>query len=201
MSLRVNRGLCAELGCISVGPPACRAGVSRGLSESIRRRVRGLGRDQAGRAWRVSGRHGSSRCPLGRCSRPRSRCWTCPPRSGPKTPCSRLVRACCIWAAQRLPGGSARWVVNWRMRRLVAAGARTASPAAMVRIPATRLAYPEVRAVLAAAGRNQDLDSAGLVTAEQAWRSTGQRSPPGGTDPAGRAAGRPARRTVRTARG
>lgn len=93
-----------------------------------------------------------------------------------KTPCSRLVRACCIWAAQRLPGGSARWVVNWRMRRLVAAGARTASPAAMVRIPATRLAYPEVRAVLAAAGRNQDLDSEGLVTAEQAWRSTGQRS-------------------------
>lgn len=86
-----------------------------------------------------------------------------------KTPCSRLVRACCIWAAQRLPGGSARWVVNWRMRRLVAAGARTASPAAMVRIPATRLAHPEVRAVLAAGGRNQDLDSEGLVTAEQAW--------------------------------
>jgi uncharacterized protein len=34
---------------------------------------------------------------------------------------------------------------------------------------ASRLAYPEVRAVLAAAGRNHDLDGAGLRTAEAAW--------------------------------
>jgi predicted nucleic acid-binding protein len=34
---------------------------------------------------------------------------------------------------------------------------------------ASRLAYPEVRAALAAACRNHDLDEAGLATAEQAW--------------------------------
>jgi predicted nucleic acid-binding protein len=34
---------------------------------------------------------------------------------------------------------------------------------------ASRLAYPEVRAALAAAGRNHDLDSDGLAAAEQAW--------------------------------
>jgi uncharacterized protein len=34
---------------------------------------------------------------------------------------------------------------------------------------ASRLAYPEVRAALAAAGRNHDLDSAGVAAAEQAW--------------------------------
>jgi len=34
---------------------------------------------------------------------------------------------------------------------------------------ASRLAYPEVRATLAAAGRNHDLDSDGLAAAEQAW--------------------------------
>jgi predicted nucleic acid-binding protein len=34
---------------------------------------------------------------------------------------------------------------------------------------ASRLAYPEVRAALAAAGRNHDLDPAGQATAEQAW--------------------------------
>jgi uncharacterized protein len=33
----------------------------------------------------------------------------------------------------------------------------------------SRLAYPEVRAALAAAGRNHDLDEDGLVTAEQSW--------------------------------
>lgn len=34
---------------------------------------------------------------------------------------------------------------------------------------ASRLAYPEVRAALAAAGRNQDLDSRHLANAERAW--------------------------------
>lgn len=34
----------------------------------------------------------------------------------------------------------------------------------------SRLAYPEVRAALAAAGRNHDLDSDGLASAEQAWQ-------------------------------
>jgi len=34
---------------------------------------------------------------------------------------------------------------------------------------ASRLAYPEVRAALAAAGRNRDLDDNGLAAAEQAW--------------------------------
>jgi predicted nucleic acid-binding protein len=34
---------------------------------------------------------------------------------------------------------------------------------------ASRLAYPEVRAALAAAGRNHDLDNSGLADAEQAW--------------------------------
>ncbi|HXF22218.1 MAG TPA: type II toxin-antitoxin system VapC family toxin [Streptosporangiaceae bacterium] len=34
---------------------------------------------------------------------------------------------------------------------------------------ASRLAYPEVRAALAAAGRNHDLDDAGLASAELAW--------------------------------
>jgi uncharacterized protein len=34
---------------------------------------------------------------------------------------------------------------------------------------ASRLAYPEVRAALAAAGRNHDLDSAQLLDAEEAW--------------------------------
>jgi uncharacterized protein len=34
---------------------------------------------------------------------------------------------------------------------------------------ASRLAYPEVRAALAAAARNHDLDADGLRTAEQAW--------------------------------
>ena len=34
---------------------------------------------------------------------------------------------------------------------------------------ASRLAYPEVRAALAAAGRNHDLDKAGLRMAETAW--------------------------------
>lgn len=33
----------------------------------------------------------------------------------------------------------------------------------------SRLAYPEVRAALASAGRNHDLDEDGLVAAEQAW--------------------------------
>lgn len=33
----------------------------------------------------------------------------------------------------------------------------------------SRLAYPEVRAALGAAGRNHDLDNAELATAEQAW--------------------------------
>jgi predicted nucleic acid-binding protein len=33
----------------------------------------------------------------------------------------------------------------------------------------SRLAYPEVRSALAAAGRNHDLDQAELATAEQAW--------------------------------
>jgi predicted nucleic acid-binding protein len=33
----------------------------------------------------------------------------------------------------------------------------------------SRLAYPEVRAALAAAGRNHDLDDDGLASAEQAW--------------------------------
>ena len=33
----------------------------------------------------------------------------------------------------------------------------------------SRLAYPEVRAALAAAGRNHDLDEVGLEAAEQAW--------------------------------
>ncbi|MGP8000127.1 MAG: type II toxin-antitoxin system VapC family toxin [Streptosporangiaceae bacterium] len=35
---------------------------------------------------------------------------------------------------------------------------------------ASRLAYPEVRAALAAAGRNHDLDGGGLAAAEQAWQ-------------------------------
>lgn len=34
---------------------------------------------------------------------------------------------------------------------------------------ASRLAYPEVRAALAAAGRNHDLDRGGLAAAELAW--------------------------------
>jgi predicted nucleic acid-binding protein len=34
---------------------------------------------------------------------------------------------------------------------------------------ASRLAYPEVRAALAAASRNRDLDEDGLEAAEQAW--------------------------------
>jgi predicted nucleic acid-binding protein len=34
---------------------------------------------------------------------------------------------------------------------------------------ASRLAYPEVRAALAAAGRNHDLDPSGLAQAQQAW--------------------------------
>ena len=34
---------------------------------------------------------------------------------------------------------------------------------------ASRLAYPEVRAALAAAGRNHDLDGDGLAAAERAW--------------------------------
>jgi predicted nucleic acid-binding protein len=34
---------------------------------------------------------------------------------------------------------------------------------------ASRLAYPEVRAALAAAGRNHDLDPGGRAAAEQAW--------------------------------
>jgi predicted nucleic acid-binding protein len=34
---------------------------------------------------------------------------------------------------------------------------------------ASRLAYPEVRAALAAAGRNHDLDRDGLAAAERAW--------------------------------
>jgi uncharacterized protein len=34
---------------------------------------------------------------------------------------------------------------------------------------ASRLAYPEVRAALAAASRNHDLDEDGLAAAEQAW--------------------------------
>jgi uncharacterized protein len=34
---------------------------------------------------------------------------------------------------------------------------------------ASRLAYPEVRAALAAASRNHDLDADGLAAAEQAW--------------------------------
>jgi len=34
---------------------------------------------------------------------------------------------------------------------------------------ASRLAYPEVRAALAAAGRNHDLDEGGQAAAEQAW--------------------------------
>ena len=34
---------------------------------------------------------------------------------------------------------------------------------------ASRLAYPEVRAALAAASRNRDLDEGGLAAAEQAW--------------------------------
>ena len=34
---------------------------------------------------------------------------------------------------------------------------------------ASRLAYPEVRAALAAAGRNHDLDPAGQADAERAW--------------------------------
>jgi uncharacterized protein len=34
---------------------------------------------------------------------------------------------------------------------------------------ASRLAYPEVRAALAAAGRNHDFDSAQLLDAEEAW--------------------------------
>jgi len=33
----------------------------------------------------------------------------------------------------------------------------------------SRLAYPEVRAALAAAGRNHDLDESGLCEAEQSW--------------------------------
>ncbi len=33
----------------------------------------------------------------------------------------------------------------------------------------SRLAYPEVRAALAAAGRNHDLDEEGLAAAEKAW--------------------------------
>lgn len=33
----------------------------------------------------------------------------------------------------------------------------------------SRLAYPEVRAALAAAGRNHDLDDVGLQAAEEAW--------------------------------
>lgn len=33
----------------------------------------------------------------------------------------------------------------------------------------SRLAYPEVRAALAAAGRNHDLDDVDLATAERAW--------------------------------
>jgi len=36
---------------------------------------------------------------------------------------------------------------------------------------ASRLAYPEVRAALAAAGRNHDLDPGQLADAEQAWES------------------------------
>jgi len=34
---------------------------------------------------------------------------------------------------------------------------------------ASRLAYPEVRAALAAAGRNHDLDVGGVASAERAW--------------------------------
>lgn len=34
---------------------------------------------------------------------------------------------------------------------------------------ASRLAYPEVRAALATAARNHDLDETGLASAEQAW--------------------------------
>jgi predicted nucleic acid-binding protein len=33
----------------------------------------------------------------------------------------------------------------------------------------SRLAFPEIRAALAAAGRNHDLDAADLVSAEKAW--------------------------------
>jgi hypothetical protein len=41
--------------CVSAGPLARSAGLSRGLSEWIRRRVRRPGPGHAGRAWRVSG--------------------------------------------------------------------------------------------------------------------------------------------------
>ena len=56
----------------------------------------------------------------------------------------RPVRACRTWAAGRLLGGSdmrsgERLAAKWRTRRVVAVGARTASPAAMVWIAATRL--------------------------------------------------------------
>jgi len=36
-------------------------------------------------------------------------------------------------------------------------------------VVASRLAYPEVRAALASAGRNHDLDEEGLQSAEQSW--------------------------------
>jgi hypothetical protein len=39
---------------------------------------------------------------------------------------------------------------------------------------ASRLAYPEVRAALAAADRNHDLDEADLDDAERAWAATGR---------------------------
>ena len=54
------------------------AGAGRGLSAWIRRRGRRPGRGRAGRAWRVSGRHGFSRCPRTGTRWPRSRCWTGP---------------------------------------------------------------------------------------------------------------------------
>ena len=42
----------------------------------------------------------------------------------------------------------------------------------------SRLAYPEVRAALAAAGRNHDLDAPGLVAASQRGRSCGRQPVP-----------------------
>jgi hypothetical protein len=68
-------------GClVSAGARACPVDARRGLSAWIRKRVRRPGRGHASRAWRVSGRHGSSLCPRTGTGLRRSRCWTCPPR-------------------------------------------------------------------------------------------------------------------------
>jgi hypothetical protein len=108
-------GECREL----VGP----AGECRGLLAWIRRRARRPGPGRAGRAWRVSGRHGSSRCPQTGTGWPRSRCWTCPRRcgrrrlargwSGPAV--SRPLQPGRLQPGRLHPGRRRSWAAaNWR---------------------------------------------------------------------------------------